>query len=67
MTNTQKAKFDQLIKSMENGPAHKEILRNIENPIKAADAFHNLVLDIAQKCDDGATRIKLNGAIGGFQ
>jgi len=49
MTTEQKNKFHKLFKNMEYGKEHQKILRNIHHPVKAADAFHNLVLKLAQK------------------
>lgn len=48
MTSTQKNKYDELYKSMTDGPVHREIKRTIHNPIKADDAFHGFVLALAK-------------------
>ena len=40
----EKKAFDALYKKMHGGPEHKAIKRKIQNPIKADDAFHSLVM-----------------------
>ena len=44
MTSAQKKEFDKLYKKMDGGKEHQEIKRKVNNPIKADDAFHSLVM-----------------------